>query len=80
MVAEKDPAEQAELNDKMKRINQMINHLPEKQQHIMRLRDMQGLTYEEIAEHLGLNLNQIKVNLHRARKSIRNQLVKLETR
>lgn len=78
-VSEKDPAEQTEMNDQMNRIHQMISYLPEKQQQIMRLRDMQGLAYEEIATHLGLNLNQIKVNLHRARKSIRDQLVKLET-
>ena len=78
MSLQKNPEEKAELNDQMNRIHQLIDDLPFKQQQILRLRDMQGFSYEEIASHLDLNLNQIKVNLHRARKSIRNQLIKLE--
>ncbi|HAS58840.1 MAG TPA: RNA polymerase subunit sigma, partial [Algoriphagus sp.] len=34
------------------------------------------LSYDEIAEYLEISIEQVKVNLHRARKSIREQLTK----
>ncbi|MFT5646863.1 MAG: DNA-directed RNA polymerase specialized sigma24 family protein, partial [Aureispira sp.] len=42
-------------------------------------RDIEGMEYKEIAEALELPLNQIKVNLFRARKSIRKQLLNIES-
>jgi len=38
------------------------------------LRDIEELSYDEIAEVLSISLDQVKVNLHRARKAIREQL------
>ncbi|MBI5914013.1 MAG: hypothetical protein HY842_01435, partial [Bacteroidetes bacterium] len=37
-----------------------------------------GLSYQEIAEALGLPLDQVKVYLFRARKAVREKLLKLE--
>ncbi|WP_373494272.1 RNA polymerase sigma factor [Aquiflexum sp.] len=33
------------------------------------------MTYEEIAEYLEISIEQVKVNLHRARKSLREYLM-----
>jgi RNA polymerase sigma-70 factor (ECF subfamily) len=33
------------------------------------------MSYEEIANHLEISLDQVKVNLHRARKTIREKLI-----
>lgn len=69
-----DPARSAEANDLTARIRQMIQELPEKQRLVMHLRDIEERSYEEIAELLDISMDQVKVNLHRARKIIREKL------
>ncbi len=51
--------------------------LPEKQQATFQLRDMEGYSYLEIGEMLNIDINQVKVNIFRARKAIRENLEKL---
>jgi len=72
------PYRQAASNDIIGMVRKMMEQLPEKQQHIMQLRDIEGLSYQEIAAGLDLSLEQVKVNLFRARKTIRVQLLKYE--
>lgn len=64
-----------ENRDLADQVKQMMQALPEKQRLVMHLRDIEELTYDEIAEVLNISLDQVKVNLHRARKSIREQLL-----
>lgn len=64
--------ENRDLADQVKR---MMQELPEKQRLVMHLRDIEELSYEEIAEVLNISLEQVKVSLHRARKAIREQLM-----
>ena len=71
------PYDITEMRDTVTRINQLINHLPERQKVIVHLRDIEGYDFDEIAAILGLNLNVIRVNLSRARKKIKEQLVKV---
>ncbi|WP_297336514.1 RNA polymerase sigma factor [Algoriphagus sp.] len=62
--------------EKLEKVYVMLKSLPEKQLEVFQLREMEGLTYEEIAEYLKISLEQVKVNLFRARQAIRNQLIK----
>jgi RNA polymerase sigma factor (sigma-70 family) len=71
------PHEAAEMHESMKRINDMMVSLPEKQRMVMHLRDVEGYSYQEIAEILELDMSQVKVNLFRARTAIREKLVKI---
>lgn len=64
-----------ENRDLADQVKQMMQALPEKQRLVMHLRDIEELTYDEIAEVLNISLDQVKVNLHRARKSVREQLL-----
>lgn len=41
------------------------------------LRDIEQLSYDEIAETTELQLNAIRVNLSRARKKVRDEFLKL---
>jgi RNA polymerase sigma-70 factor (ECF subfamily) len=52
-----------------------MNTLPDKQRDIMHLRDIEGLSYQEIADALSIPLDQVKVYLFRARKTVREGLV-----
>ena len=55
-------------------IQQSIEQLPEAQRTIIQLRDIEGLSYDEIAQITGFTDTQGKVYLHRARKKIRESL------
>lgn len=70
------PDRQLESKDTFKQIENMIESLPIAQANVFRLRELENLSYQEIAEQLQISLDQVKVNLHRARKSIRYQLIK----
>ena len=50
--------------------------LSRKQRLVFTLRDLQDLTVEEVVEITGLSIGSIKTNLHYARKSIRDVLVR----
>ncbi|MBG0780880.1 MAG: sigma-70 family RNA polymerase sigma factor [Bacteroidales bacterium] len=70
-----DPHKLAELKDEALKINYLINALPEQQKIIIQLRDLEQYEFEEIATITGMNLNAVRVNLSRARKQIRKQLI-----
>ncbi|SEF69873.1 RNA polymerase sigma-70 factor, ECF subfamily [Algoriphagus boritolerans DSM 17298 = JCM 18970] len=53
----------------------LVSRLPEKQQVIFHLREVEELSYEEIALQMEISLDQVKVNLHRARKTLREKLI-----
>lgn len=42
------------------------------------LRDLEGYSYDEIADQLDMSLTQVKVYLFRARKALKNEVIKLE--
>ncbi|WPR74430.1 RNA polymerase sigma factor [Algoriphagus sp. NG3] len=68
-----------ETTDSVRQVMNLVKNLPLRQQEIFHLREVEGLSYEEIAEHLDISLEQVKVNLHRARKSIRERMLNQNT-
>lgn len=73
-----DPVDILEKNDFNAFIRRIINSLPDQQKTIMHLRDIEGMEYEQIAEIMGLNINAIRVNLSRARKKVRDMILKIQ--
>jgi RNA polymerase sigma-70 factor (ECF subfamily) len=71
------PDQITEFNDTMDLIKGYIEQLPEAQKEVIHLRDIEGFTYNEISEITGMPLERVKVNLHRARKSLREKIVTL---
>jgi RNA polymerase sigma factor (sigma-70 family) len=71
------PHEKTELHESMQKISQLMAMLPDKQRQVMHLRDVEGYSYNEICEIMELDMNQVKVNLFRARNAIREKLVKI---
>jgi RNA polymerase sigma factor (sigma-70 family) len=55
-----------------------MQKLPEKQRIAMHLRDIEGLTYEEISIILEMPMPQVKINLHRARQAMREKILATE--
>jgi RNA polymerase sigma factor (sigma-70 family) len=60
--------------DGLSKILDIINELPTVQKDVVHLRDIEGYTYKEISEILGISVDQVKVNLHRARKVLKTKL------
>ncbi len=71
------PLETTELTESMKRINELMTTLPDKQRQVMHLRDVEGYSYNEICDIMELDMSQVKVNLFRARNAVREKLTKL---
>jgi RNA polymerase sigma-70 factor (ECF subfamily) len=67
----------AERTDLMGAIKKVLELLPEKQQEIFRLRDLIGYSNPEIGKMMALKESDVKVNLFRARKRIKSELIKL---
>ncbi len=72
-----NPYQSTEANDTMKSISKFIASLPAKQQQVMQLRDIEGYSYKEIGDILEIDINQVKVNLFRARKAVKENLLNI---
>ena len=72
------PMEESIQKDMVKQVKILMKKLPEQQKTILHLRDVEGYEYNEIKEITGFGYNYIRVNLSRARKTIRESLLKLE--
>ena len=73
-----DPERAAVLNDTMAILRRLMDSLPEKQRSVMHLRDIEGKSYKEIADVMGISQEQVKVNLFRARQAIRQKYIQTE--
>lgn len=69
-----DPAVAGELRSALER---GISQLPEEYRIVLLLRDVEGVTNEEVADALGLSVAAVKSRLHRARLALRPQLAQL---
>ena len=68
------PANELEKKERLMMIQKAINALPQEQNRVIVLRDIQGLSYQEISDITGLNLGTVKSRLARARLALRNKL------
>jgi len=73
---EPSPQDKLESNETSALMHRIINDLPEIYREVIQLRDIEELSYEEIAERTGQNINTLRVNLSRARKSVRDEFNK----
>ena len=67
---------QVEARDSVNWVSKIIEDLPEQQKIIIQLRDIEDYEFEEIARVLDMNETAIRVSLSRARKTIRQKLIK----
>ncbi|HJX71944.1 MAG TPA: RNA polymerase sigma factor [Bacteroidales bacterium] len=74
-----EPDRMLERNEKIRNLYAILETLPEQQKILIKLRDIDGYNSDEIAEITGLNEVTIRVNLSRARKRIREEIMKIES-
>lgn len=73
-----NPYEQTLRRDRLQLVKRLVDGLPEKQRSCMQLRDFEGKPYKEIAEVLGISEEQVKVNIFRARQTIKQRYMKVD--
>ena len=73
-----NPEERAIQRDRVERVRKLIDQLPEKQRTAMQLRDIEGKSYRDIANIMGVSEEQVKVNIFRARQTVKKNFQKQE--
>ncbi len=68
------PVMALEKKERMIQIQTAIHLLPEEQNQVVVMRDIQGLSYQDISDITGLNLGTVKSRLARGRLELRNRL------
>jgi RNA polymerase sigma-70 factor, ECF subfamily len=58
-------------------VRRALRRLPEKHRVVLQLREVEGLTYEELAEALGVPVGTVESRLHRARAGLARRLAQL---
>ncbi len=77
-VSHSNPYEQADQNNRVRIVRQIIDTLPEKQKTCIHLRDFEGKSYKEVAEVMGISESQVKVNIFRARQAVKTKFEQLD--
>ena len=72
------PLDHAQQHDRIKLVRQLVDSLPEKQRSCVQLRDFEGKPYKEIADILDITEQQVKVNIFRARQTIKQRFKQID--
>ena len=75
---EKDTSldKKVEYRDSVNQVHRLIEKLPEKQKLIIQFRDVEQYDFDEICKMMDMKPTAIRVALSRARKTIRQELIK----
>lgn len=76
--ATRNPYEEMNQKDRIQLVRKLVDSLPEKQRTCMQLRDFEGKSYKEVAEILQISEDQVKVNIFRARQTIKQRFKELD--
>jgi RNA polymerase sigma-70 factor (ECF subfamily) len=71
-------SDQMDTAEKLNRVEQIIQHLPEQQRLVMIYKHWDDYSDKEIEDIMGLSAVNIRVILSRARKTVREQFIKLQ--
>jgi len=71
------PDEILEKQEQISLIYKLIEQLPEKQRTVMQLRDVEEMSYKEIARVMNITEEQVKVTLFRARQKVKEYFKKI---
>ncbi len=73
------PFQQLSQRESLNNLMQIVGELPEKQKAVFLLREIEGCSYLEICETLNVDMNQVKVNIFRARQYLKEKMYQIES-
>ena len=68
LFAEAEPAQS--LDEQKELLTKLLSHLPEKSREMLILREVEGLSYQELAQALNCTQDSVKARLKRTRKEL----------
>lgn len=71
-----DPGQAAERHERQTLVRQAVASLEYDHRTVLQLRDMEGMSYEDIADRLGISIGTVKSRISRARMQVRKFLEK----
>ncbi|MFD0714858.1 RNA polymerase sigma factor [Paenibacillus sp. GCM10027626] len=74
----KEPEEALELTEERSLIAAIMQRMPEHYRTILYLREIEGFSYQELVELLGVSMSQVKVGLHRSKLKFKQLAKELE--
>ncbi|MEA4926885.1 MAG: sigma-70 family RNA polymerase sigma factor [Syntrophomonadaceae bacterium] len=74
IASRENPVQEIEWRETNQFLREAINRLPQAYRLLIILRHQEGLSYQEIAEEIGVPLGTVKTNLFRARAALRQGL------
>ncbi len=77
LIADTGGVDRVESSEIAELTRSIIAGLPEKQRMAIHLRDVEGYEIAEIGEILGIDETNVRMNLSRARRSVRAELIKV---
>lgn len=72
-----DPAIETERKETVSTVHRVLSGLPQAQRELIALRDLQGLSYQEIAHILNCSVASVKLRLFRARRGFKDRFESL---
>lgn len=69
-----NPEEQVIRDESLRIIKEEIQLLPDDYREILVMRDVQGMSYNDISDILDIGLSNVKVRIHRGRELLKNRL------
>lgn len=72
---EQDPQRRLERSERGQALARGLSRLPDWQRQVLALRELSGLSYQEIGERLGVDLGTVKSRIARARLNLRKILL-----
>ncbi len=68
------PEDSIVTEDSLRIVKEELFSLPEEYRDVLVLRDIEGFSYSEISEKIGIKLSNVKVRIHRGRELLKNRL------
>ena len=75
-IQETEPSEQIIRAEKIEKIREIINSLPQDLREIIILRDLNDISYVQISEMLEIEIGTVKSRLNRAREKLKSYIIK----
>lgn len=72
--SERDPADNAQQKEFLAKVRESVQELPDEYREAVVLRDMESLSYEEIAVALELPMGTVRSRIHRGRLLLQQKL------
>jgi RNA polymerase sigma-70 factor (ECF subfamily) len=78
-LRDNESEKQMEVNDTIYSVRKIIAGLTDKHRLLIQLRDIEGFSYNEIAEIMEISIAEVKIGIFRGRQSIREKIQNLNS-